>query len=224
MSYSNCSRCRRDNYVYPGCPCGVNFLYLPPGYGNYTIGYDGCGYVPVPPVNPPTPVPSTSAYLTSASASGFSISIPSGGGAIPTGSVTLPVANTATILPLNVTSMSAGLSPVAVIPGTQAAGVQADDAGFYRFDANACFGPVDTTPSADDFRVLYAYVYSAAGVLRQSRAVSMPAVGSSTPTCVPLAGGEYLNAGDRLFFAVRQTSVNGQSIPLTVFRASVART
>jgi len=216
MSINPCCP-RRSTYEcrssYDCNPCNLPLVYLGPGYG-------GVGF-PIGPVTPPTPAPGT-AFINSASPAGFSLDIPSGGGAIPEGVITLPVAGTASILPLFVSSPSAGLTAEGVVPGsTQPSLVRATTAGQYTFDAEVCYAPVVGVPTSADFRVLYAYVISAAGVNRQVRVRSQPAVGGATPTCMGLAGSVYLNVGDRLYFAARQTSVSGETVPITVFRASV---
>lgn len=195
-------------------PCNLPLVYLGPGLG-------GTGF-PVAPVTPPVPpTPANGIFLNSASPAGYSLDIASGGGAIPEGFVTLPVAGTATIVPLFPSAPTAGLTVEGVAPGTQGSLVRVAAAGQYDYDFNVCFAPVAGVPTSADFRVAYIYAISATGINRQLRVVSVPAVGSATPTCMEVSGSSYLEAGDRVYFAVRQTNVGGTIVPITVTRMSV---
>lgn len=206
MSYQVCGCC------YPTEPC-VRPVYIPQG-------------TPCP-CPEPAPLPTAvRPYYSSGSIAALSVPIPSGGAAIPEGAVTLPVADTAVILPLSTTA-SSGLTAVP-LPGAASTDnfmIRIPRSGFYRYDANACFAAITNVIgplTSDDFRVLYAYVYTAAGVNRQLRVASQPAVGGATPTCMDVSGADYFTAGDRIYFAARQTSVDAGTVPITVFRASVS--
>jgi len=199
MSSNNALSCYSSYY---GCPA----VYCNPCSSHYTnfcqpicnpcqpicnINPSLCNPCPQP--CPPQPCLNVT-YITTAPTA---TTVPTGGTPIPVGSTTVP-AGTVTVI--------TGFSG---IPSTNVGGISVSNGQFTIPSAGRYFisGTVCFVANATGSRTLYIYrIDATTGLISQLAANTVPAISATVPTCVNASTAADLNAGDRLFFAVTQTS------------------
>jgi len=158
-----------------------------------------------PVCNPCQPVSNPCPNITYIALASIATTVPTGGTPIPIGSTTIP-AGTVTVINGFTGVPATNIGGITLINGQFAVPC----AGRYFISGTVCF-----VANAVGTRTLYIYrVDASTGIISQLAANTVPAVSATVPTCVNASTAADLRAGDRIFFAVTQTS--GANLDTTV--------
>ena len=143
--------------------------------------------------------------------------VPTGGGPIPGTTISVPTATQTVQIVGNYNAIDReGLNAP---NGTGLAGagiVTIQQTGVYSLSANICFSAITGAAADGDVRVVYIYRNTNFGTQALATVDSVPVSGDGTvgtPTCLNAAvNGVRLEAGDRVFVGVRQTSASGDDV------------